>query len=566
MHHINSLGGMLQERAIVNAGQPAYTFHDYSLSQSYSLTFAQLDARARRIASYLTEHGMQGRNILLVFHAGLDFIEAFFGCLYAGAVPVPLSAPLTTADKRRLTAVARDARSTFVLSAAGLVSAVNHVLQSDGLSYVQVIDLAGLDNVEWDRSGFSVKHNELALIQYTSGSTGVAKGVMLTHENILTNQRAIQQAFEHDERAVVVGWLPMFHDMGLIGNVLQPLFLGAHSIVFSPLAFVQNPLRWLQLISDYRATTSGGPNFAYAMCTRRIDTADRSGIDLSSWSLAFTGAETIRKPTLEGFCEKFSRWGFNKKAFYSCYGLAEATLFVTGSTKLSDVNSLYIDGRKLREHSVVPVDPGSAHGIEVSSCGYPRCGHKVNIVNPETSVLCEERQVGEVWLSSDSNAKGYWPGATDACQAFQSKIASLPEYYLRTGDLGFIERGELYITGRIKDLIIVRGKNRYPQDIEHTVESHPDIRHDSCAALGIEVAGEERLVVLIELRPRSADQLSILAADVRELITRQHGIGPDDIVFVKPNRLFRTSSGKLQRFKCRELYLTPSPSKTDLDH
>ncbi|HEU0251539.1 MAG TPA: AMP-binding protein, partial [Pyrinomonadaceae bacterium] len=391
----------------------------------------------------------------------------------------------------------------------------------------------------------------MAFLQYTSGSTGSPRGVMVSHGNLLSNERLIQDAFGQTERSVILGWLPLYHDMGLIGNVLQPLYVGASCILMSPVSFLQKPYRWLKAISDYRATTSGGPNFAYDLCARKITEDERATLDLSSWTTAFNGAEPVRPETLERFADVFASSGFDRRAFHPCYGLAEATLLVSCS---SSAHTTVISKEGLKQNRAVDAE-GSDDAQTIMSCGRISSDQKVVIVNPDDLTVCAADCIGEIWVAGESVSHGYWNQPEKTRETFQAQLSGYQESFLRTGDLGFVSEGELFLTGRIKDLIIVRGRNHYPQDIEDTVRVCSGAwETDGCAAFSVEVAGEERLVVVQELN-RKVDDHEALTKAIRTAVLSKHEIPVYAIAFTGKRRLPKTSSGKIQRRTCRELFL-----------
>jgi acyl-CoA synthetase (AMP-forming)/AMP-acid ligase II len=400
--------------------------------------------------------------------------------------------------------------------------------------------------------------NTLAFLQYTSGSTAQPRGVMLNHGHLLHNEQMIQQAFQQTERSIIVGWLPLYHDMGLIGNVLQPLYAGARCILMSPAHFLQSPVRWLQAISRYKATTSGGPNFAYDLCTRKITSEQRAQLDLSSWTVAFNGSEPVHPDTLDRFIAAFGPCGFRPEAFFPCYGLAEATLFVSGSLKSAPPVIHNIDGTALEHNRIVPVSAQKKDAVRVVACGRSWLDQQILIVDPESSKSCEPDAVGEIWLSGPSIAQGYWNRAEDSECTFGAYLADSGKGpYLRTGDLGFISDGQLFITGRLKDLIIIRGRNHYPQDIEQTVQqSHTRLRPGCGAAFSIDVCGEERLVVVQEVdRHCQHQEVEEIIATINQAVTAEHELTVYAVALIRPGTLPKTSSGKLQRHACRANFL-----------
>ncbi len=404
-------------------------------------------------------------------------------------------------------------------------------------------------------------HGEtLAFLQYTSGSTGTPKGVMLSHANLIHNSALICHAFEHTRSGVGVFWLPSYHDMGLIGGILQPMYYGRPNVLMSPMSFLQKPLRWLQAISRYKSTVSGGPNFAYDLCVRRISPEERRTLDLSSWSLAFNGAEPIRPETIAEFTRTFAQCGFHPEAFYPCYGLAEATLMVTGGMKTALPVIRTFDAKALESNQAVDALPDEEGTRTFVGCGKAFADQEVVIVDPETMTRRPDCRVGEIWVAGPSVAQGYWRHAEETAKSFLAYLKDSGRGpYLRTGDLGFLHDGELFVTGRLKDLIIIRGRNFYPQDIEQTVEkAHPLLRSSSSAVFMIEVAGRERLGVVAEIergRNRSPQELDEVFEAIRKSVSAEHEIPMEAIVLIKAGSIPKTSSGKIQRHACRNGFL-----------
>jgi amino acid adenylation domain-containing protein len=531
---------LLRIRADERGDQTAFRFLEDGATESARLTYAELDRRARSLAGLLQGWGLARERALLLFPPGLDFVTAFWGCLYAGVVAVPAYPPRTRDRWGRLDALAADARP-------GLVLCSPQVAERGPGQEEQVPALAGARWVAHDAAGEaecgaedswvrpSPDPDGLAFLQYTSGSTGVPRGVMVTHGNLLHNQETIRCAFRQDERSIVAGWLPMYHDMGLIGNMLQPLYVGGSCILMPPLAFLQQPRRWLEVISRYRATTSGGPDFAYDLCVRRIPPEQWDGLDLSCWTLAFNGAEPVRAATLERFAEAFAACGFDRSAFYPCYGLAEATLFVTGGVK-GRLPAVEIEGGRV-------------------SCGRAWGDQRLAVVDPETGAELPAGQVGEIWVSGPSVAAGYWNRPTETRETFRAVLPDGCGPCLRTGDLGFMQNGELVVTGRLKDLIILRGRNLYPQDLELTAEqAHPALRAGCAAAFSVDEDGEERLIVVGEIERHPGD-LGLIADTVRRAVAEEHGVRVADVALLRRGTIPKTSSGKIRRRECRARYL-----------
>jgi amino acid adenylation domain-containing protein len=559
---------LLRRRLSDQFNRTAYTFLVDGETEEVSLTYGELDVKARAIAARLQRLAALGERVLLLYPPDLEYIAAFFGCLYAGAVAVPVFAPRANRSLSRLQAIAADAEAKVVLTTSAVFSRIEPFLAQ--VSELQAMHWLVTDNIdeetaqEWKEP--YIDGDTLAFIQYTSGSTASPKGVMVSHANILHNERMIQSAFRQTEQSVILSWLPLYHDMGLIGGVLQPLYVGAHCILMSPVSFLQKPLRWLQAISRYRATTSGGPNFAYDMCVQKIDPARRSELDLSSWSVAFNGSEPVRAETLKQFAKAFEPCGFQPEAFFPCYGLAEATLFVSGTPVVRPPVMKMFAAESLAKHRVEEQAADADVAVqELVSCGTTLLGQETLIVNPETSTPCAPNEVGEIWIAGDSVAKGYWNRPEETQNIFHARLTGVSgETFLRTGDLGFLHDGELFITGRLKDLIIIRGRNLYPQDIEQTVaECHADLRRGGGVAFSVDVEGEERLVIVQELeRHASIDvngpDVNPLVQRVRQAVTEEHEVQPYAIAFVRAGSIPKTSSGKLQRRASRAMFLSGS--------
>jgi acyl-CoA synthetase (AMP-forming)/AMP-acid ligase II len=529
-----------------------------------SLTYAQLDHRARSIAAWLQGQGLSGERVLVVYPSGLDFIAALFGCLYAGTVPIPAYPPHPAQLARtvpRLLAIIDDAMPAVALAPAESVDTLKRLTATaEGtrqLAWSQLPEDSRDLADQWKQP--EVRPSDLALLQYTSGSTSVPKGVMLTHKNLLQNSRQIGRAFKVGQDACGVSWLPPFHDMGLIGCVFHPVYSGITAHLMSPLAFLQRPLRWLQAISSLRAEVSGGPNFAYDFCVRRISDDDKKHLDLSCWKTAFNGAEPVQWKTLERFADAFRECGFRSDAFYPCYGLAEATLMVSAVRETASPRVLSLKRSSLEDNRVDCADESNGKDVcTVMSCG--RAAENVAIVSPESLIGCAEREIGEIWVSGASVALGYWKRPEETKEAFAAYRADTGEGpFFRTGDLGFQADGELFVTGRLKDLIIIAGRNHYPNDIEITVEaSHPSIRSGCCAAFSVTVDEEERLVVAAEIdrRPASgAADRGEVTLSITRAIAEVHEVQVHAVALLKPGSIPKTSSGKIQRKACKTAFV-----------
>jgi acyl-CoA synthetase (AMP-forming)/AMP-acid ligase II len=556
MRQVTTAIELLRSRAASEAGGRGYTFLEQDGSEE-RLSFAGLDERARSIAAVLQEGTRPGDRALLLYPPGLDFISAFFGCLYAGLVAVPAFPPQSSRMLPRLATMARDASPAVALTTFPLLQRLE--MARAEMPELEVLRCLATEEISlgaadaWRDPG--IDGESLALLQYTSGSTALPKGVMVTHGNLLHNQEMIRQAFGTTGDSVVVGWLPLYHDMGLIGNVLQPLTVGAPCVLMSPLSFLQQPFRWLQAISLFGGTTSGGPNFAYELCVRKIQPMQREQLDLSSWRVAFNGAEPVRSETLDRFTSAFAPCGFRREAFYPCYGLAEATLFVAGGELGRAPTVARIDAPALESGEAVPA--GDQDVRELVGCGTTRMGQRLLIVDPESARVRPEGRVGEIWVSGPSVARGYWGHPDLTRQEFQARVdGDVEGTFLRTGDLGFLRDGELFVTGRLKDLIILRGRNLYPQDVELTVErSHPALRAGCAAAFAVDVEGEERLVVVQEVdRGFQGDPWELVSA-IRKAVSENHEAALHAVELIQAGTIPKTSSGKIQRRACRALFL-----------
>ncbi|WP_394836410.1 amino acid adenylation domain-containing protein [Pendulispora rubella] len=542
---------LLQCRAGERSSSHAYTFLADGESIAHSTTYGELDRRARVIASAMHSCARPGDRVLIVLPPGLDFIAAFFGCLYAGLVTVPVPLPQRRRGLPRLLSIVRDCRPTVALS---------NVPRPPGFDDVHWVSIDAIpDGTEDAWRPLPIQPGTLAFLQYTSGSTGTPKGVALTHGNLLQNERMIQRAFGQSDQSVIVGWLPPYHDMGLIGNILQPLYVGAPCIQMTPEHFLTNPLRWLSAISRYRGTTSGGPNFAFDLCVDKIAPEQRGTLDLSSWTVAFNGAEPVRKATLERFAKAFAGAGFRASAFVPCYGLAESTLLVSARTRSAPPIVRTVERAALEQGRAVLASDDNGAVAQLVGCG-PHDPAIVKIVDPARAELRAAGEVGEIWVTGGSVAQGYWGRPEETAASFGVHLASSEGAgegpFLRTGDLGFVDDGELYVTGRLKDLIIVRGRNLYPQDIEACAEaSSAEFGGGGAAAFAVEVGGEERLVVVEECRTRPAEDLARAGTRVREAIASEHEVAVFALVFIRRGSLPRTTSGKVQRRACRERFL-----------
>ena len=557
----DSLVHLLETRAADRPKQLAYTFLRDGEVEEAHLSYGELARKARAVGAWLQERNLQNRHVLLLYPPSLEYIVAFWGCLYAGAVAVPAYPPRRNRHLDRLQTIAADAQAQIALTTSSIRERIQSSLTEapalSELTWGVTEELNEQLADSWRTP--QLNHSSIAFLQYTSGSTSTPKGVMVTHGGLLHNEELIREAFHQSEHSVIVGWLPLYHDMGLIGNVLQPLYLGARCILMSPLAFLQQPSRWLRAISRYRGTTSGGPNFAYDLCSQKISEEERDLLDLSSWTVAFNGAEPVRAETLQRFVDFFEPCGFKREAFYPCYGLAEATLFVSGARVKPQPTIKSMQRTALeRGFAVADQEPVEHDPVFLVGCGASQGEPQIVVANPATLASCAPGEVGEVWISGPSVAAGYWNRPEETANVFQAYLSeSGAGPYLRSGDLGFLQSDELFVTGRIKDLIIIRGRNLYPHDLERTVEkSHPSLRAGGGAAFSIDNGGEERLVIVHEIGRHVSSSYDEVIGAIRQSLAEEHEVQPHGVALVATGAVPKTSSGKTQRSACREMFLS----------
>lgn len=519
-----------------------------------SLTYLELHRETIKISNWISNQA-KDKAVLILLPSGLDYVTTFLGCLHAGAVAIPAYPPRMNRNVKRISSIVKDVPNVIAVTNRASLATINKVLEENpempDLKLVTIEDIRENSFDKWIEP--KIGEDNIAFLQYTSGSTSAPKGVMVSHKNLLHNENYIKKIFNQSENSIIVGWLPLYHDMGLIGNLLQPLYLGAECILMSPFSFLQRPALWLETITKYNGTTSGGPNFAFDLCANKISPEEKNNLDLSSWEVAFNGAEPINARTLETFADEFSPVGFKKEIFVPCYGLAESTLLVTGYSYRKEPRILNVDEKKFRNDEAIETNERGK--LSLVSCGKIK-EQIVKIVNPATLEICSEGKVGEIWVSGESVAKGYWNKPDETDKTFNAKLADDDSRrFLRTGDLGFIHQDELFVSGRLKDLIIIRGQNHYPQDIEKAVEnSHPDLRRNSGAAFSINFDGEEKLVVVQEVNRHLKDEKNKILEKIRLRINEEE-IPPFAIVLIKTGEIPKTSSGKIRRAEAREIYL-----------
>lgn len=546
-----SLVEVLTQRARETPERPALRFLHRGEHEVACWTYAELDRRARALAAHLARGDTRGQPVLLVYPPGLDFVAAFCACLYAGAIAVPTPYLTPGRSAARIAAIAADARPRVVL-ALGQLAADGPIRAAFPESLADVPWIA-TDRLDPDAAGDDwcepdLAPGDLAFLQYTSGSTASPRGVMVSHGNLLANQEMIRRAFRHDADTRIVSWLPLFHDMGLVGGLLQPLYVGGESVLMSPLDFVQRPIRWPRAVSRYAATSSGGPSFAYELCAERIRPEDLADIDLRPWRVAFCGAEPVRQGTLVRFARRLAPAGFDARALFPCYGLAEATLFVSGGPAGTGVRS--IGGS----------DDGPLSGSRPRvSCGEGASGQTLRVVDPRSGRPVGEGEVGEVWVAGPHVAAGYWGRDSESRLTFGARVANSDlGPFLRTGDLGFVCGGQVAIAGRLKDVLIVRGSKHHPEDIETTASSaHPALAGAAAAVAVEDEAGLEGVVILQEIaRAWVADPaLEDAARALFGAVCEAHGIRPLEVRLLRPGALPRTSSNKIRRGDARSAYL-----------
>jgi acyl-CoA synthetase (AMP-forming)/AMP-acid ligase II len=557
-----SLSALLRHRAAVQRDDRAYVALSDRGREDATITFADLDRRAAALADQLAKRAAAGSRALLLFPMGIECLVAFFGCLYAGIIGVPMMVPRRQSARDASVSILADCDPRLALTTSELLSGARGDIvgrfHHAGLEWLAVdAPAAELDAAE--RS--DARRGDIAFLQYTSGSTSAPKGVMVSHGNLLANLEMIRIACGNTRASTYVSWVPLYHDMGLILNALQALYVGAPCVLIPPLAFLQRPYLWLRAIHDYRAEVAGGPNFAFDLCVDRHRPEQLAGIDLSCWKLAFVGAEPVRAATVERFTEMFRSYGFEPRAMWPGYGMAEATLLISGGNRGEGPVVRDVSRAGLLRHEAEP--PRAASDAQAAvGCGRALAGEEIAIVDPETNARLDPNQVGEIWVSGPNIAQGYWQNTAATEATFRARIAGEADrQWLRTGDLGFLDAaGELFITGRIKDIIIIRGANHYPQDIEDTVQSsHPALRRHGGAAFTIadEAKGEQLVVVQeVERTERHRVTPPQLIGHIREAIVLEHDIVPHDIALLRPGALPKTTSGKIQRALARQLWLT----------
>ncbi len=560
----STLPQWIGRRAERHGQRTAVTFVNDDRSE-LSWTYDELWRRACVVASRLPAVEESAPRALLLFPPGIEFLAGFLGCQLAGWTPVPTCYPKAGREIARLDSAAKDCRPSALVTDRGTLDSLSpDKLSEAARSTPRVItDVDPGFEVDWvDPESLSIDPEALALLQYTSGSTSEPKGVMVRHRNLIANLEAIRRGFHidwQDDATTTpdcgVFWLPFFHDMGLIGGILSPLYVGGRTVLMSPRSFLQRPVRWLQYISDYQAVISGAPNFAFQLCVDRISPDQTDSLDLSHWRIAFSGAEPIRSRTLYDFANRFSSCGFSSAAFQPCYGLAEATLLAASGDGPSEPNILTVVRESLAAGKP-KVSSGRGHGVQqIVDCGGAAHQTEVVIVDPAALRSVDDRVVGEIWLRGASITDGYWNREAENKERFNVVLSDGRTGFCRTGDLGFLHEGRLFVTGRLKDVIILGGRNLFPQDIEATVGEAVGSEGGQFAAFAVEGQRSEALAIVAEL-PRRIDEskLADLARTIRRMVIEVHEVDPRHILLVRQATIPLTSSGKIQRRRCRELF------------
>jgi amino acid adenylation domain-containing protein len=512
------------------------------------ISYRTLDRHVRALAGVLQERFPVGERALLLLDNDEHYVISFFACLYAGLIAVPIFPPESTREQHlaRLLAIATDAKACCILTTSEMLPQIGSTEQFSQATVVAVDAVKPDDTSAWHPH--TPQDEDIAFLQYTSGSTSTPKGVMVSHGNLMVNARAFEEGMSINAEDIFVSWLPLYHDMGLIGGLLQPVHRGIPAVLMTPRYFIERPVRWLEAISRHRATVSGAPNFAFRLCVERVRSIQSQELDLSSWRVAFSGAEPVRRDTMSAFIERFASVGFAAGTIYPCYGLAEATLFVTGGTRGDGVEAHNFSAEMLAQGKAEAAE----HGTSLVACGIPASHHTLRIVHAETLMPLTDGDIGEIWTDGPSLACGYWQRPQETAETF---INHEGRRWLRTGDLGFIYAGQLYIAGRYKDLIIVRGQNIYPQDLEQVVEEEVEAaRKGRVAAFSVETAEGEGIGVAVEISRGMQKLVSVetLVKALSEAISANCHEPLSVVVLLNPGALPKTSSGKLQRTACRQ--------------
>lgn len=551
---MNNLIHALQETAVSMPEKNAFIYIGRDGSEQEKISFRELDDQAQSVAWKLQRKGLSGRPLVVLMENRIRFIVGFLGCVYAGVIPVPMPVPRHGRSWMRVRAVTGDSGANHLLADREIVDRITRraedgLLSEGNYRWLAVEDLVSEGHGGW--KNIAPGYDDLAFLQYTSGSTGHPKGVMISHGNILENTLAFSHHFGLSHRSVSISWLPLFHDMGLVAHVIQPMVLGSTAVLLDPLSFVMKPVSWLRAISSHGGTFSGAPNFAYELCVREIPDREIAGLDLRCWRTAYSGSEPVRCSSLESFCDRFKPAGFRRNAFYPVYGMAEATLMVSGKPAGKTYASIL--------RSEVRKTCGKGHlflSEELVSCGAATGDQKIRIVDPDSGIDLSEGEIGEIWISGKNISGGYWQNP-DLTKRFFVRDDDTASVWFRTGDLGLLKEGELYVAGRIKNVLIVNGENYSAEDMEYTVAMcHEGFRTGGCALFPVETNLGEHPVAACEIASdTSVETRQDMVERACRAVMESHGIPLYDVVFSGRGKLPRTTSGKIKRHRCRQQYM-----------
>lgn len=553
----DSLVEILRQRAVHQHNKKAFTFLVDAENEELHMTYGELDLRARTIAAKLRQSDVVGECVLLLYPPGLEFICAFFGCLYAGAIAVPCYSPKMNKPNARLQTIVVDTKAKLALADTNIIGSLESRYEhAPEFKEIQWLDTSTIEPEIIDQWQVpEIDRNNVAFLQYTSGTTGTPKGVMVSHENMLHNFQLLKHHFGHHENSVLMSWVPAYHDMGLIGHLLQTVYDGLYLVLMAPAAFVQRPVRWLRAISKYRVTACMAPNFAFDVCVEKISDEQKQTLDLSCWEVAVNASEPVRERTLKNFANAFATCGFHIDRFSPSYGMAETTLFISGVKNNEKFRAFQFDTKQLSERKIENA-VGNRKSRTMVGCGVPCKEMDIVIVDPETMTRCSDNQAGEVWITGKSISKGYWKQPALSEATFNAYLKDTGEGpFFRSGDLGFIHEKEVFLLSRLKDLVLIQGRSYYPQDLEMVLENcHPALEPSSVATFSEKVDGVEKLFVVQELKRtslRKANHEEIFL-NIRQAIAREFGLLVSGIALIKPMSLKKTSSGKVQRFAAKK--------------
>ena len=558
--HFETLMDALLYRAEHQPNDLAYLYLEDGESIELPITFGELDRRVRAFAAHLQTIVQPGDRALLLYPTGLEFIIAYLGCLYADVIAVPTTVPHLKRSSPRLLLMMKDAEAHIACTTRGVYEKIKFLADENAefqhIGWVISEDIPTDGAANWKQPESAPDH--IAFLQYTSGSTSVPKGVMITNFNLVRTIEDIRDGSKMDGSSVLVSWLPVFHDMGLIFGLLSAVYAGIPSYIMSPVSFLERPYRWLYAISRFKGTHTAAPNFAYELCTRKITEEEKSALDLGSLTFVVNAAEPVRLETMLEFSRAFASCGFAFDKFTPSYGLAEATVKVSSKTPGDKVSYCFLNSNELEKNKLVFVPETDPNAYPSIGCGWSAIGADVRVVNPATGRLCPPDEVGELWLQSDSVAQGYWNRPDVSRETFEARLADTGEGpFMRTGDMGFIHDGQIHIAGRIKDMVIIQGRNYYPQDIELTMEKcHPALRPSCGAAFAIDDGGAEHLIVVHEVRRefRKMENFKEVADAIRMAVAKNHGLRVHAAVLITPSSIHKTTSGKIQRSAVREAF------------